>query len=172
MFILNVLRYAIASAMGCVFLVVLLWIGPSYAVDMGSRWRWHLWHHPFGMLLGGALIVVGIGVFVYCTGLFTLRGRGTPVPVAPPSRLIATGLYRYTRNPIYLAYVAILVGEAVFVGSWSLFGYAMGMFLLFHVMVVAHEEPQLRRRFGGDYERYQRLVPRWLSIGRFGMPDA
>ena len=101
---------------------------------------------------------------MYCTGLFSTRGRGTPVPLAPPSALVATGLYRHTRNPIYLAYVGILVGEAVFVGSTSLLTYALAMFVLFHIMVVAHEEPELRRRFGADYERYRTLAPRWLRI--------
>ena len=153
--------------MGCMFLVGLLWVGPRYAVAMGNRWGWPLWQHPMGIFLGGVLVAVGLGVFLYCTGLFTVRGRGTPVPVAPPSTLVATGLYHHTRNPIYLAYVAVMVGEAVFVGSALLFVYAIAMFLLLHVMVVAHEEPVLQRRFGADYGRYQRSVPRWLAIFAF-----
>ena len=66
----------------------------------------------------------------------------------------------------------VLVGEAVFVGSTSLFMYAMAMFLLFHITVVAHEEPVLRRRFGADYGRYQGSVPRWLAILGSRVPDA
>ena len=150
--------------MGCVFLVFLLWVGPGYAVNAGRHWGWPTWPHPLGLFAGSVVILVGAGVFVYCTGLFSTRGRGTPVPLAPPSALVATGLYRHTRNPIYLAYVGILVGEAVFVGSTSLLTYALAMFVLFHIMVVAHEEPELRRRFGADYERYRTLAPRWLRI--------
>ena len=171
--IINVLRFSIASAMGFVFLVCLFWVGPNYAVDLGRRWGWPSWHHPLGMVFGSLLIAAGAGVFVYCTGLFASRGRGTPVPVAPPSTFVATGLYRYTRNPIYLAYIGIIVGEALLVGSLSLFMYAMAMFLLFHRMVVAHEEPELRRRFGAVYDHYQTLVPRWLPARRAARaPDA
>ena len=164
MFILKVLRYGVASVMGVAFLVLLLWFGPRYAIDLGTQREWPSWRHPVGLLAGSILIFAGAGVFVYCTGLFTSRGRGTPVPIAPPRSLVTTGLYRHSRNPIYVAYAGILVGEAAFVGSTSLLMYAMAMFAVFHVMIVAHEEPELRRRFGTDYAQYRERVPRWLSI--------
>ena len=165
-------RYAVGSATAFLFLAGFLWVGPRYAADIGTQWGWPLWHHPLGMFVGGVLIVIGLGVFFYSIGFLSLRGSGTPFPAAPPSTLVATGLYRYSRNPIYLAYAVILVGEAMFIGSTSLFVYAIAFFFLIHIIVVVHEERVLRRRFGADYERYQRLVPRWLSIWGSRVSDA
>jgi protein-S-isoprenylcysteine O-methyltransferase Ste14 len=160
--ILKALRYVVASAIGIVFVACLFVVGPAYAIELGQNWGWMSHQHAAGLIAGGFLIVSGAVVFAYCTGLFAFRGRGTPVPVAPPSRFVATGLYSYSRNPIYVAYLIILLGEALVLGNVAMLVYAAAIFLLLHMLVVAHEEPELRRRFGAEYGRYQDAVPRWL----------
>jgi len=99
-----------------------------------------------------------------CIWDFGWTGRGTPVPVAPPQRLVAVGFYRYVRNPMY---VGFLVGWA---GLWVIFGRANRAALTVAVVAATtvalfarfYEEPVLRKKFGADYEEYCRNVPRWM----------
>jgi protein-S-isoprenylcysteine O-methyltransferase Ste14 len=93
---------------------------------------------------------------------FALEGLGTPAPIAPPSNLVVSGLYRYVRNPIYVAVVAVILGQAVLFADWRLLGYGAFLWLFFHIAVIIHEEPTLRQSFGAEYESYCAHVPRWL----------
>jgi hypothetical protein len=93
---------------------------------------------------------------------FALQGLGTPAPIAPPRNLVVTGLYRYVRNPIYVALVAIILGQAVLMGDWRLIVYGALWWLVFHVAVVAYEEPTLEQTFGKEYEAFRAAVPRWI----------
>jgi protein-S-isoprenylcysteine O-methyltransferase Ste14 len=93
---------------------------------------------------------------------FLVQGRGTPAPIDPPRELVATGFYRYVRNPMYVAVLAILLGQFLWSGYWSLLLYALLVFIAFHVFVTYYEEPTLQRKFGSVYEDYLRRVPRWI----------
>jgi len=93
---------------------------------------------------------------------FALQGLGTPAPIAPPRNLVVSGLYRYVRNPIYVAVVAVILGQAVLFADWHLLGYGALIWLFFHIFVIAYEEPTLRQSFGAEYESYCGNVPRWL----------
>jgi protein-S-isoprenylcysteine O-methyltransferase Ste14 len=90
-----------------------------------------------------------------------VEGLGTPVPVAAPERLVVGGVYRYVRNPMYVAILAIVVGQALLLGQLGLLLYAAGIWLIAAAFVRFYEEPALRRRFGADYEAYRRAVPAW-----------
>ena len=107
------------------------------------------------MLLGGAALIE-------CFVRFAWSGFGTPAPIAPPQRLVVTGLYRHVRNPMYVAVVALVLGQALFFGETRLLLYGAAGWLVFHLFVLAYEEPVLRRLFPDDYERYAAAVPRWL----------
>lgn len=115
-----------------------------------------------GRVAGGVLLVVGVVSLAHCFARFAFEGRGTPAPVAPTETLVVSGLYRYVRNPMYVAVVSIIVGQGVFLGSTSLLGYAGIVWLFFHVFVWAYEEPTLHRRYGCEYEAYRANVHRWL----------
>src|SRR5258705_5762308 len=91
---------------------------------------------------------------------FCTAGAGHPAPIAPTRNLVVTGLYRYVRNPIYVADVAIDLGQAVLLGEWRLIVYGALLWLAFHVFVVAYEEPTLERTFGREYEAFRAAVPR------------
>jgi protein-S-isoprenylcysteine O-methyltransferase Ste14 len=113
-------------------------------------------------ILGAHLLLVGAVVYLRCAWDFAVAGRGTPAPLDPPRELVARGLYRYVRNPMYVGILAILVGEALFFGSRRLLVYAAVAALFFNLFVLFYEEPALRRQFGKSYERYRKEVPRWI----------
>jgi protein-S-isoprenylcysteine O-methyltransferase Ste14 len=108
------------------------------------------------------LIVAGAGLYAWSVWAFAAVGRGTPGLWDPPRRFVAAGPYRWVRNPIYVAAVLIVSGEAWLFGSPALLLYAAGLAVAFHLFVVGHEEPRLRARFGEPYETYRRTVSRWI----------
>jgi protein-S-isoprenylcysteine O-methyltransferase Ste14 len=117
-----------------------------------------------GMLayLAVLLWLFGILGVLWCFWDFTFKGRGTPLPTDPPKELVASGLYRYVRNPIYVSVILILLGHFLWFGYWSLLLYAGLAFLGTHLFVTLYEEPNLRKRFGVTYEDYLGKVPRWF----------
>jgi protein-S-isoprenylcysteine O-methyltransferase Ste14 len=113
-------------------------------------------------VLGALLIVAGAGFLLQAFARFVMEGLGTPAPVAPPSRLVVGGIYRYVRNPMYLAVTATIVGQALLLGRWWLLAYAAGFAAICFCFVRFYEEPKLAQRFGREYEDYRRAVPGWL----------
>lgn len=113
-------------------------------------------------VIGVILILAGVPGLVDSFARFALQGLGTPAPIAPTRNLVVTGLYRYVRNPIYVAVVAIVLGQAVLLGDWRLIVYGALFWLAFHLFVVAYEEPTLEQTFGGEYEAFRANVPRWI----------
>jgi protein-S-isoprenylcysteine O-methyltransferase Ste14 len=149
-------------AMGTVFLGTVFILAPAGAVQLNEAYGWPRWQIPGGPVAGAGLMLAGIGVILSCSGLFSRVGRGTPVPIEPPERLVITGLYRYSRNPMYAGQVAILLGLFLYRGELSLALYAAIWAGLVCAWVVRREEPELRRRFGEEYVRYTQAVPRWI----------
>jgi len=127
-----------------------------------SAWRCE--HLLPGALRATGAVLIGMGVLSVAESFarFVLHGRGTPAPVAPPKHLVVTGQYRHVRNPMYVALVAIVVGQALWLGSSALAIYAVVLLVLFHLRVVTYEEPQLVKLFGGEFAAYRQGVPRWL----------
>jgi protein-S-isoprenylcysteine O-methyltransferase Ste14 len=113
-------------------------------------------------ILGGMLIIAGVPGVVDSFARFALEGLGTPAPIAPTQKLVVTGLYRYVRNPIYIAVVAVIFGQALLFGDWRLLWYGALLWLFFHVWVVMIEEPTLKQTFGTEYESFRTHVPRWI----------
>jgi protein-S-isoprenylcysteine O-methyltransferase Ste14 len=112
-------------------------------------------------VLGGVLLVAGLIVVIQAFVRFVVEGFGTPVPVAAPERLVVGGVYRYVRNPMYVAILAAIVGQALLLGQLGLLLYAAAFWLITAAFVRFYEEPTLTRRFGVDYEAYRRAVPAW-----------
>ena len=138
---------------------------------LGGLIPWSMTHWEFGPAffglegarsLGVLLILVGLPGLVDSFARFALQGLGTPAPVAPTKNLVVTGLYRHVRNPIYVALVAVILGQAVLFGDWRLLTYGGLMWLAFHVFVLAYEEPVLAESFGTQYEDFRANVPRWI----------
>jgi protein-S-isoprenylcysteine O-methyltransferase Ste14 len=112
-------------------------------------------------VLGVALIVAGGVVLLDAFARFVREGLGTPAPVAPTAHLVVGGLYRYVRNPMYLAVGSIIVGEALLLGQLILLPYAALFGLAVWAFVRWYEEPTLRQQFGAEYDEYERAVPGW-----------
>ena len=117
-------------------------------------------------VLGLALIVGGLVVLIRAFGRFAVEGRGTPAPIAPTENLIVTGEYRFVRNPMYLAVLAMIAGQVLLFGSVSLAVYGLLVWLAVAVFVRVYEEPTLTRRYGSQYLEYRAAVPAWLPRRR------
>ena len=113
-------------------------------------------------LVGAILLVAGSVVLVRAFVQFAQEGIGTPAPVAPTERLVVTGLYRYVRNPMYLAVLSTIVGQALLLGQLILLAYGVVVALAFVAFVATYEEPTLKERYGMQYDAYRRDVPAWL----------
>ena len=107
-------------------------------------------------------LAVGLALLLWCVRDFHVAGRGTLAPWAPPRRLVVVGLYRHTRNPMYVAVTLVLFGWALGARTTTLWLYALGVAIAFHLRVVLGEEPWLARTHGDDWTRYVSRVPRWL----------
>ena len=117
---------------------------------------------PSLWLIGLLPLLLGVGLYFWCAGAFTFIGKGTPAPIDAPIFLVREGPYQWVRNPMYLAVLSTILGEAILFHSLLLLGYALVVGVVVHLFVVLVEEASLRRQFGESYETYLRTVPRWL----------
>jgi protein-S-isoprenylcysteine O-methyltransferase Ste14 len=113
-------------------------------------------------VLGALLMAAGLPVLLDSFARFALKGLGTPAPIAPPQRLVVTGLYCHVRNPIYLALTSLIVGQALCFGDVRLLEYGLGLWAYFYFWVLAVEEPELRARFGAEYLDFCAHVRGWI----------
>lgn len=129
-----------------------------------TGWEVHTpWWSPVPVKwLGGLLLLAGVVVVVQAFVRFVLEGIGTPVPSAPPQHLVVGGLYRWVRNPMYVALLTGSIGQALLFGQWGMLVYCACVWAAPAVFVRFREEPVLARRFGAEYERYQRHVRAWI----------
>ena len=153
-----------ASLGSLVFLV----IAPGTVAGLVPWWitGWHL-GAPFegaeiSRWFGLGLIALGLVPLLTSFARFAWEGLGTPAPIAPPSRLVVGGLYRRVRNPMYVAVLGILLGEALFLADVHVFYWALIFWAACHLFVLGYEEPTLKRTFGAEYQTYRANVPRWL----------
>jgi len=112
-------------------------------------------------IIGWALLGSGVAAVLEAFARFVIDGIGTPAPVAPTEKLVVGGVYRYVRNPMYLAVGAVILGQAAVLGRVVLVAYVVVFAGIVWSFVRWYEEPTLRRRFGADYEAYLRTVPGW-----------
>lgn len=150
---------AIASLLvGLAFFSLWFWILPKWLGLHAKAVQAEPWRRLFAIPS-----VLGFAIALRCVWDFGWTGRGTPAPIAPPSRLVVVGFYRYVRNPMYVGFAAGWIGLWIVFGHFNLTlavciaAVALGI----HLFVLFYEEPTLRRKFDGDYEEYCRNVGRW-----------
>jgi protein-S-isoprenylcysteine O-methyltransferase Ste14 len=117
---------------------------------------------PWGVLP----LLLGLVVLALTVREFYVSGKGTLAPWAPPQTLVVSGLYHYSRNPMYVGVLLILCGWAIGFWSWPLALYAAGIAIAFQVRVIAYEEPWLARRQPDAWAAYRMRVPRWFGVRR------
>ncbi len=137
---------------GMVAFAVPLWLALSEPARGGAA----LW--PAGWLL----VLAGAALLLWCVREFYTAGRGTLAPWSPPRKLVTSGPYRFSRNPMYIGVALVLLGWAALFQSRTLLIYAAGFAIVVHLRVTLAEEPWARRTFGADWEDYRAQVPRWL----------
>lgn len=147
--------------------VVFLAVAPGVVAGLVPWWLtgWdvreplHYWT-PW-RVVGGILLAAGVVVLLHAFARFVVEGIGTPAPIAPTERLVVGGLYRYVRNPMYLAVTATIVGQALWFGQLVLLPYAAAFLVVVALFVRWYEEPHLAGQFGTEYEAYRQAVPGW-----------
>jgi protein-S-isoprenylcysteine O-methyltransferase Ste14 len=150
------MRKAFAIVGSAVFLV----IAPGFVAGLAPWWISHwraeapLMGMPLFRLAGCMLIALGAGGLLDSFVRFALQGLGTPAPVFPTSHLVVTCLYRYVRNPMYVAVVSAILGQGLVFGNTTLLEYGGLVWLLFHLFVLIYEEPTLEATFGSEYKSF------------------
>ncbi|MCP3985061.1 MAG: isoprenylcysteine carboxylmethyltransferase family protein [bacterium] len=158
------IRRAIVGSWAAIFIVVIFGLVPEWAAELNGKLGWPRWQTSGGQIMGVTLFLASLGLVIYCSRLFSRIGKGTPVPIDPPRELVVSGLYRFTRNPIYVGQVGILLSYFAYSGELLLLLHAAAWFLGVQSFIVWVEEPGLRKRFGAAYIEYTREVPRWIGI--------
>ena len=155
------MRTITATAGSAVFLV----IAPGVVAGLVPWWLtgWRMGAaYPVPVQISGAVLATaGAAALLAAFAQFAIQGRGTPAPPAPTEQLVVRGLYRYVRNPMYLAVLAVITGQALLLGRPVLLEYAAAIAAASIMFVYGYEQPTLARRYGAQYEAYQRAVPGW-----------
>lgn len=127
-----------------------------------------VWNHlsfrtlHFPGYVGIVFLAAGFTVLLICVVQFAVQGQGTLSPADPTQKLVTRGLYRHSRNPMYIGVLGMLVGESLLVQAAAMWIYTAAVSAGFHLFVVFHEEPRLRRDFGDEFRKYCGEVRRWL----------
>ena len=157
------MRRTAAAAGSTIFFAV----APGVVAGLVPLWLTHwqvrgsLAHWAPLRVAGLIMLILGGAVLIQAFARFVTEGHGTPAPVAPTERLVVGGLYRYVRNPMYLAVVAAITGQALILGQPVLLGYAAAVWVTVASFVRWYEEPTLARQFGEQYRSYRCAVPAW-----------
>jgi len=135
----------------------------------------HLGHHVYPQsaqgwlqpnlaqrVIGAVLFAIGLVGYVICSLWLVIVGKGPFVEFDPPKEFVATGPYRWTRNPVAAMLLLTVLGEAVFFGSPGILTLFVLGLPVAQLQVVCIEEPRLKARFGESYIEYCRTVPRWI----------
>jgi protein-S-isoprenylcysteine O-methyltransferase Ste14 len=158
------MRKPMAAAGSALFFLLAPGVVAGLVPWLLTRWqvREPLFDGAVSRVVGVLLVVIGCTVLVSAFVRFVVEGGGTPAPVAPTKRLVVGGLYRYVRNPMYVAVITIIFGQALALGQRHLVTYGIVVWLTFAFFVQVYEEPTLRRRYGDQYDDYRRAVRAWI----------
>ena len=155
------MRKVTATAGSAVFLVIAPGVVAGLVPWWLTGWRTGAAYPAPARITGAVLTGAGAVVLLGAFAQFAIQGRGTPAPPVPTEQLVVRGLYRYVRNPMYLAVLAIITGQALLLSRPVLLGYAAAVAAAVIAFVYGYEQPTLARRYGAQYEAYQKAVPGW-----------
>ncbi len=164
-----------ATIFTIVFLILILGVAPS-VFYVAERWDFDSEAGFFGQLRGHAafywlvfrqlvglsIFSVGLIAYLVCSAWLIFFGRGPHVEFDPPKVFVATGPYRWVRNPVVITLLVTVFGQAIYFASWGILLLVILGMGFAHYQVTRIEEPRLRNRFGESYEDFCRRVPRWI----------
>jgi protein-S-isoprenylcysteine O-methyltransferase Ste14 len=158
------MRRILAILGSAIFLVIAPGIVAGYVPWLICRW--HVGPPLMGIyvlrLVGLFLIAAGLPILLDSFARFALHGLGTPAPIFPTGHLVVSGMFRYVRNPMYVAVLSLILGQALVFGSVRVFEYGFAVWAAFYLFVLVYEEPTLRKTYGAEYEQFCANVPRWI----------
>ncbi|WP_426516885.1 methyltransferase family protein [Diaminobutyricibacter sp. McL0618] len=131
------------------------WLITGWHIPWPSGWIWPI------AIVAAVLILSGVVVLLDAFIRFA-RADGTPAPPVPTAHLVVVGPYRFVRNPMYVAVLAIILGQALLFASWATVLYAGIALLAVLLFVRFYEEPTLERAYGDEYREYRRTVRGWI----------
>lgn len=145
--------------------ILFFFLAPGVIGGLIPWWisRWDASYSNTALLVvGGLMTTLALAALVACFARFALEGLGTPAPVAPTKTLVVSGLYRFVRNPMYVAVSAIILGQALMFASATLIAYGIVIWFAFQAFILMYEEPTLKGAFPDQYAAYFAAVPRWI----------
>ena len=119
-------------------------------------------HNSNLKIIGWLIAVAGSALFVYTVFLFKTLGQGTLAPWEPTKKLIVEGPYRYCRNPMITGVFSMILGEGLMLYSANILAWAIAFFIINTLYFIFVEERSMMQRFGSDYLKYKKNVPRWI----------
>ncbi|MDQ3734556.1 MAG: isoprenylcysteine carboxylmethyltransferase family protein [Actinomycetota bacterium] len=132
---------------------------PVWIASRGTGPHWT--ELPIAAGLGWACIAAGTAVILESFARFVLDGRGTPAPIAPTEHLVVRGMYRWLRNPMYVAVLLVIAGESLLFADPLVLGYGVLVGIAVTSFVRWYEEPTLAKKFPAQYAAYRATVPGW-----------
>lgn len=148
--------------------IVFLFVAPGIVAGLipwsitGWRIEPALWGIEPLRWVGGLLLLLGAVLLIETFSRFALQGLGTPAPIASTKTLVVTGSYRFVRNPMYVAVVSLILGQALLFGSVGALVYGLIVWATVHMFVLTYEEPTLSASYGAQYDQYRANVRRWI----------
>lgn len=140
-------------------LIFLFFIGLGYW--LGAEFALPAFNPIWAVFLGGALCLTSV-LIAACAAYQFYKAKTHIEPWQPATALLQSGVFQYSRNPIYLAFVLFTLGLGIFIGQILICLSTIPAVVTLHYLVIIREERYLAKRFGGDYLSYKRKVRRWI----------
>ncbi len=147
---------------GLIFIFIFILFTPYLLIQINELLVLPHLSYPVLKIFGIILAIISFLIITQSFWFFHFFGKGTPVPIEPPKKLVIKGLYKYSRNPMYISYMMIALSLFLYFGYILLFAYFLFAIIVIHLAVVYFEEPRLKKRFSKDYLDYFNKIPRWL----------
>jgi protein-S-isoprenylcysteine O-methyltransferase Ste14 len=119
-------------------------------------------HNIFALLAGLLLIFAGLYIMILTITMFVRIGKGTLAPWSPTGKLVIDGMYKFVRNPMIIGVLIVLTGESIAILSLNIFIWTLIFFIINNIWYIFYEEPDLEKKFGDEYRKYKKSVPRWI----------
>lgn len=144
------------------FVYIFWFFIPNYLVELNNSMGLPIFTHKWLQMFGVILIAGSLLIIANMSYLFMKYGKGTPSITETTKKLVRRGIFKHTRNPMYISNSLIIIGIFCMFGSTILLGYAFLFFIAMHMFLIFVEEPHLKKKFGKKYEKFLDEVPRWI----------
>ena len=158
------IRRCLTLLLGIFILVTFWFVVPVSLIRLNFTYNLPIFSNSLLRSIGFVVLVFGLSGTLYTVHQHLLTGRITPVAIEPPRKFIDRGFYRYSRNPMYIAILTAFLGGFMVLGHFLLFVYVILAGVSMHLFTIYKEEPELKKKFGKEYEDYMKKVPRWFSL--------